>query len=329
MDEIHGINERNAKKQYILQIVKELGINILATVLYAVSTYMFVLGNDFAPSGFSGILAMIEAVADLKLGTYVLLAMNLPLLIYAFFAFSKRFAAYTTVNVIVLCGTLFILGVIDVNGALKFNTDFIIPEHTIESMVNGELVNIVVPQMQLSDFGKKLFCCIISGVFAGISIAFTFKYNGCLGGVDIIVMIIQKKKPHTNVSTLLFTFNVIIIILAYFVFKDILSICFAVIYILIFSKVTDYILKGTKQALKFEVVTESPDELSKELIEKLGHSVTVTKATGMFEHKEKYLLICVIRNRQISEFEKILKKYPDTFAYASSVSEVFGIFYKK
>ena len=51
-------------------------------------------------------------------------------------------------------------------------------------------------------------------------------------------------------------------------------------------------------------------------------------AHGMYEHKEKYLLICVIRSRQIADFEKILKNYPDTFAFASSVSEVFGRFYK-
>ena len=113
-----------------------------------------------------------------------------------------------------------------------------------------------------------------------------------------------------------------------FVFDDIESVCFAIIYIIIFSKVCEYILNGVKKALKFEVVTEHAEELAQELIQKLGHGVTVTKAKGMYANTDKYLLICVIHGRQVADFEKILKKYPDAFAFASSVSEVFGLFFK-
>ena len=83
------------------------------------------------------------------------------------------------------------------------------------------------------------------------------------------------------------------------------------------KRVCEYILNGVKKALKFEVITEQPEALSKELIEKLGHSVTVTPAHGMYKNRDKYLLICVIRSRQIGDFEKILKKYPDSFASIS------------
>lgn len=324
MDELHDYQIKDPKKMQMMQTLKEVGIMIFATLLYSISTYIFVLGNNFAPSGFSGILAIISYCFDLQIGSYALLAMNIPLLIWAYFSLDKRFVAYTTLNVVILCGSLFLLGFLDKNGVLKFNTKTWIPGNEI--ILGGETVQL--PGAWVDDFGKKLFCSIISGILAGISIALTFRYDGSLGGVDIIIMIIQKKKPRSNVSILLFSFNAMIIVMSYFAFKDPQSICFAVIYILIFSKVTEYILKGVKQALKFEVITQYPEELSAELIKELGHSVTVTHVTGMFEHKDKYLLLCVIRSRQISDFEKILKKYPDTFAFASSVSEVFGVFFK-
>ena len=324
MDEIHDYQLKDPRKMRILQTLKEVGIMIFATLLYSVSTYIFVLGNDFAPSGFSGILAIISYCFDLQIGSYALLAMNIPLLIWAYFSLNKRFVAYTTLNVVLLCGSLFLLGALDKNEVLKFNTKTLIPGG--EAIIDGAAVKL--PDILVDDFGKKFFCSIISGVLAGISIALTFRYNASLGGVDIIIMIIQKKKPRSNVSFLLFAFNAVIIVLSYLAFKNPQAICFAIIYILIFSKVTDYILKGVKQALKFEVVTQHPEELSAELIKELGHSVTVTRVTGMFEHKDKYLLLCIIRSRQISDFEKILKKYPDTFAFASSVSEVFGTFFK-
>lgn len=321
MDEIHDYELLDPKKQKIKSITKEVLCNLLATIFYTITSYYFILGNDFAPSGFSGILAIIEKVKDIQNASLVLLAMNVPLLIWSYFRLPKRFSIYTAMNVLVMCGGFYLLGVIDKNEVFKFKT-------MLTDVDGNQIFNqIAGANVEISAFGKKLFCSIISGVCSGIAIAVTFRNMGSLGGVDIIVMIIQHKKPYANVSILLIAVNIIVIIAGCFVFSF-ESICFAVIYILIFSKVSDYILSGTKRALKFEVVTTKPDELSAELIQTLGHSVTVTRATGMFEHKENYLLICVIRPKQIADFEKILRKYPDSFAFASPVSEVFGVFFK-
>lgn len=314
MDVERYTDEAQLKKAKTKRSVKEYLMVFLATVLYAVTTYRYIIGNGFAPSGFSGILAMIEYAFDLKSGSFTLLLINLPFLIWGWFTLSRDFAIKTTMSVFVMCLCFYLFSVFDPEGKLRFNT-------TTSITVGAETVVV-------SDFGKKFFCAIASGVFAGICIAITFKNNGSLGGVDIIVMIIQHKKPHAKVSVLLMLANVVVIVAAFFVFgRNVESICFAVIYILIFSKVSEYILKGVKQALKFEVITGNPDELSAEIIKKLGHSVTVTRGRGMYANTEKYVLICVIRNNQIAEFENILKDFPDTFAFCSSVSEVVGTFF--
>ena len=74
------------------------------------------------------------------------------------------------------------------------------------------------------------------------------------------------------------------------------------------------------------MVTSYPEEISKEIIEKLKHSATVVHAQGMYTHTEKALLICVINKHQIIDFENIIKKYEGTFAYISSVNETVGNF---
>ena len=90
--------------------------------------------------------------------------------------------------------------------------------------------------------------------------------------------------------------------------------------------VVDYMLSGIKNGYKFEIVTENPEELSAELLEKLKHGVTEIRVTGMYSHTDKYLLICIIRKKQIGEMMKIIKGYPGTFASFSKVNEVFGRF---
>ncbi|MDY4186425.1 MAG: YitT family protein [Candidatus Borkfalkiaceae bacterium] len=318
MDELRYTDETLVKRAKRFQKTKEYIAVLLSTLLYTITTYTFVIGNGFASSGFSGILVMTEKLFNLESGTFTLFFMNFPLLIWSWFILSKDFAIKTTISVFVMCLGFYLLSLFDKNGILHFSATSV-----LEVPVDGEMVEVVY-----SDFGKKFFCSIVSGIFAGISIAVTFKNDASLGGVDTIVMIIQKYRPHANVSVLLILANALVTVAGYFVFGGIESVCFALIYIFIFSKVCDYILKGVKQALKFEVITDDPDRMAKEIIEKLGHSVTVTRGRGMYENTDKYVLICVIRKNQIAEFENVLKRFPRTFAYCSSVSEIIGTFFK-
>ena len=135
MDEIRPINGMIKQPNPFLEEFKGILMVIFATLLYSITTYMFVLPNDFAPSGLSGILAFVSYYKGINTGTFTLLFLNVPLLILGFFYLSKRFALRTTISVFVLCGSLFLLALIDKEGKLKF----------VGTTQNGE-----------SDFGKKL-----------------------------------------------------------------------------------------------------------------------------------------------------------------------------
>jgi uncharacterized membrane-anchored protein YitT (DUF2179 family) len=90
--------------------------------------------------------------------------------------------------------------------------------------------------------------------------------------------------------------------------------------------VVDYYLSGIKNGYKFEIVTDSPDQIAADLLETLHHGVTKIEVEGMYSHTNKYMLVCIIRKKQIGEMMKIIKKYKGTFASFSKVNEVFGRF---
>ena len=90
--------------------------------------------------------------------------------------------------------------------------------------------------------------------------------------------------------------------------------------------VVDYGLAGIKNGYKFEIVTDKPEELSMELMEKLKHGVTEIRVLGMYSHTEKYMLVCIIRKKQIGEMMKTIKNHPGSFASFTKVNEVFGRF---
>lgn len=318
MDELRCSDAGQIKAEKRLSVIKEYLIVVFATLLYTITTYAFVIDNGFASSGFSGVLVIINKLFDLNSGAFTLFFMNLPFLVWGWFTLSKDFAIKTTLSVFLMCLGFYVLGLL--GDKAKFMHFSIQTEIKFE--VGGEIITAVY-----SDFGKRLLCSILSGVFAGVCIALCFRNNASLGGVDIIVMIIQKKRPHANVSVLLIVANALVTVAGYFVF-DVESVFFSLIYIFIFSKVCELMLKGFKQALKFEVVTDEPEKLAREIIDKLGHSVTVMNGRGMYANTNKYVLICVIRSNQIADFENILKRFPKTFAYCSSVSQIIGTFFK-
>ena len=77
---------------------------------------------------------------------------------------------------------------------------------------------------------------------------------------------------------------------------------------------------------KFEIVTPEPDKIAEEIMQTLKHGVTSMRVRGMYSHEDKYMLVCIIRKKQVGEMMKIIKKYKGSFASFTKVNEVFGRF---
>ena len=300
-------------KKKIFKYVKEGIILVVSAFLFAVSIYSFVFGNDFTNGGVSGIVAMINyLIRTDKFGGYINLAMNVPLIILSFVGLSREFAIKTSVHILLVSAFLSLFPLID-NGSLQFSSG--------------------------GDVGKSVIAALGGGAVSGVALALVLGIRGSTGGADILGAFIQRKNPAFSVQWGIFIVNSAIIGISAIVYsynlnegkfqfgmQSIQPIMLALIFQFISARMCDVITQGAKTALKFEVITDRPEELSKEILSTLKHGVTVVPATGMYEHKEKSLLICVVKKRQIQNFKDILKKYPGTFAYVASVSEIIGAF---
>ena len=304
-------------KSNFLHKLKEYLFIIAGGMLYAFSVYYFIYENKFTSGGVAGIVAMVcyfLPESFVKYGGVINLCIHVPLLIFAFFKLNKDFAIKTMVNVLSVSATLYILPEIkDIIGLDQYIVD--------------------------GDVGKSLLAALFGGTIAGVTLSLVLKVNACTGGPDIIAAYITKKHPAYSIQWMIFVTNAVIIGASVIVFSfdrhtgafsltadSFQPIMLALIFQFMNSKVCDSIMQGSKVALKFEVVTDHPDELSKELIDTLQHGVTVVPAKGMYAHQDRSLLICVVKKGQIEQFKEILKKYPDTFAYVGQVNEIFGTF---
>ena len=81
---------------------------VVLAFLFALNYELFIVKNQFAPSGFSGIGAMIEHISHMSFNLgYFSLIVNVPLCILAFFFIAREFAVKTAV--FSLCYSVFLI----------------------------------------------------------------------------------------------------------------------------------------------------------------------------------------------------------------------------
>ena len=273
-------------------------IFILLASLSALSYKLFIFPNSFAPAGFNGIATMIQHLLGINVG-YLSLIFNIPLIIAVFILVNKDFALNTLVYILTFSLMLIVLEKVDLS-AIMYQTD------------NGT---------------STILGPLVAGILGGGILGVAFMLNCCSGGTELVAALIHKYKPSYDFVWVAFTLNAVVAVMSFFVFGFRFEpVILCVLYCYALSVVSDKLLKGNKEAVRFEIVTDSPEEISHDVIEKLGHSCTLINAEGCYTHNKKNLLICIVNKHQIVQMKQILAKYPDTFANVSSVSYTIGRF---
>ena len=168
---------------------------------------------------------------------------------------------------------------------------------------------------------------LAGGVVSGFSYSIVMKRNGSTGGTDLIAAWVHQYHPQKNMLWVLFSINAAVAAASYFVYDFRLEpVILCLMYCCTSSKVCDIMLKGFKEAVKFEIITDRPDELADAIMQSIHHGVTELPAVGGFTHSNKTMLVCVVNKHQIVEFQKVLARFPGSFAYLSSVKETLGNF---
>ncbi len=179
---------------------------------------------------------------------------------------------------------------------------------------------------QYQDVGAGLIAAVFSGVMFGVRTGIMLRLGASSGGVDIIASMVQSRRLHGNIEKIISLICYVIIGLSYFLYQDLNSILLAIIQMFVFEKASAMIMKDTRNAVEFKIITKNPEELKNDIIYVLKHGATVVDGRGMFTGDGSSIIITVVNIRQIPEFLKLTKKYPDTFVYYSDVTGVNGNF---
>ena len=272
----------------------------MVAIISAINYELFVFPNKFAPAGLNGICTMIQYITGISVG-YMALAINIPLAIITYLKVSKSLALRSMTYVAVSSIAMVVLDGMDLS-RFAYSTD------TGTSAILGPLV---------------------AGIIFGSAYSLLVQGSSNSGGTDFIAAIIHKYRPDMNIFWLIFGLNIVVAVSSYFVYDfQIEPVLLCILYCYTSSTITDRLTKSGRSAVRFEIVTDYPEEISQKIIQKLHHSATLIPGKGMYLGKEVSILICVVNKSQMAKLADIIRSYPHTFAVMSNVSEVMGNFKK-
>ena len=276
------------------------GVIMGIAVICAFNYELFIFPNRFAPSGLNGICTMIQYVTGINIG-YLSMLINVPLALLVYFMVSKPLAVRSMVYVITFSVVSVLLDYVDMS-------NFVYYTETGTSTILGPLV---------------------AGIIFGGCYAMLLRASAYSGGTDFVAALIHKYHPEKSVFGLIFGMNVLVAISSYFVYDfQIEPVILCILYAFMSSTVSERLTKNGRSAVRFEIITDYPEEISNEIINKLHHSATLIPGRGMYMNKEVSMLFCVVNNSQVTKLSQICRKYPNTFAIIDPVSEVMGNFKK-
>lgn len=283
----------NMKK--VISTGTELMMCVLGALMYAVAVSLFVNPLKFVAGGVTGLGILINyLVPVISTGTFVFVA-NIPLFIISWKKFGFKFIART------VFATALVSVFIDILADLgeKYNWFF-----------SGD---------------EKLVGTIFGGIIAGAGLGIVFLGGATTGGLDILARLLRLKFPHLSVGRLILICDFAVVLLSGIVYRSVESVLYSIIIIFLSSLAVDHIVAGRSHSKLLFILTDSYEEVTKDIIAICGRGVSVIPAQGGYTGQDKKLLMCVVRTHEVSRVRKVVAKYDEKpFIIITDSSEVLG-----
>lgn len=263
----------------------------LGSVMAAVALELILIPNSMIDGGMNGVSIILNTLFGGSLGVIIFIV-NLPFLILGYKQLGKKF--------------VFKAGY----GMLLFSI----------------LLEVFGNYTPLID--DTLLATVYGGILLGVGCGIIIKEGGCLDGTEIVAILINRKRS-LSVGQVVLCFNVVIYGAAIFVFGAERALYSLLTYFISY-KVIDMVSDGLNSAKAAFIITDDGTEIAREILKRLGRTVTVLSGEGIISHGDKRVLYTVITRFEVSILKDILNEVDDSsFVTVFDVSEIIGNHIKK
>ena len=276
-------------KEKAKEFVLDLLYTVAGAAILAVGVSCFVGPAQIAPGGVSGLSILVNFLTDLPVGA-VNLAFNIPLILLAWKFLGRRFTLRTLVTVLI-------------------------------QSVLMDVITLWIPVYT----GERIMAALFGGVASGVGLALVFMRGSTTGGTDIVSRLLQLRYRHLSIGRLLFSVDVVVLLLSVAVFRNIEAGLYGMIAIFASGKVLDNILYGLDTGKVLLVVSGKNQEIAARIMETLDRGVTFLHGSGAWSGTERQVLLCAVRAQQCYRVEEIVRGVDkEAFVIVLEATEIAG-----
>ncbi len=263
--------------------------DIVGGLFIAVALAVFAKNAEFATGGISGVALIVNYLFKTPMGIFTL-ALNIPIIILSYKSLGKNFFL-----------------------------------RSLKTMIIGSIILDLVTYYVPVYTGDKLLASIFTGLLSGIGYALVYLQGSSTGGSDFIILLLRKKYPHLSIGTITQVIDGSVVLLGVLVYKNIDTILYGLISMLLCTVVVDKIMLGASTNKLIFVISKHVAALSEAISATIGRGSTFLDGTRSYSKEKTQVLMCACSLHQAAAIKNIVYEMDEhAFMIVMDSSEIHG-----
>lgn len=269
-----------------LKVLWEYGGVLIGTAVVAASFNLFLIPNQIAAGGISGLAVVLYHLFGLPVGPMIF-CLNLPLFVIAAVIFGFRFILRG------LFGAVALSVMVEVLSFLPAVTE------------------------------DLLLAALFGGIVMGVGIAIVFRFQGSTGGTVLAAQVLNKLFGFSTGQSLLGV-DFLVVALAGIVFNLELAM-YALISLFVTSWVIDLVQEGLRSSKAILIVSSKTNQIAERILKEMERGATIFVGKGAYTGQEREMVLTVVAQSEVTQVKKIVQETDKkAFVILSNAHEVLG-----
>lgn len=259
---------------------------VLGCLLGGAAYPLFLVPNNIAPGGLSGLAMILNYLFSTPVGLTSLL-MNIPLFLIGYKAMGRVFAFRSLVATVLFSATIDLA--------------------KLPAMTNDPLLG-----------------TLYGGVLLGVGLGLLLRGGATTGGTDMIARMVHSKLPFITVGAFLLMIDCLVVILAGVVMGTSEGL-YALISIVASSKLIDMVLAGFSSNKACFIITDKWEQVTGHILHDMDRGVTQLTARGAYSGQERPVVLCVTSPQEVARLKDIVREEDEkAFMFVTDAHEALG-----
>lgn len=264
-------------------------VNILLGCILGAAAYpLFLVPNQVAPGGVTGLTTVLNIAFGLPVGVTSLF-LNVPLFVLGY----------------KLLGRLFFVKSLGATIVFSLLIDFF-------ALFMHPLTH------------NPLLATIYGGVMLGLGLGFILKGGATTGGTDLSAKLLHQKFRSMSIGMLILMQDAVVVMLAAIVI-NVEQALYSIINIIVITMLIDLTMQGFSRAKACYILSNKNDIIKETLMKRIARGTTIIDAKGGYTMQDKPILLCIAHPREIFIIKNIVNEIDErAFMFITPAAEVLG-----